>query len=402
MNSWNPVLNLCAEIKDKYLQCFPEPDIVNLEHWLKELDDADYNRIFEPLSITSFKEFALIKYNLIEATELWENPDSIYRECRSVVINLDKMELVLTPFKKFFNINELPENSLEQIKKEINNADSVEITNKLDGSMQNATWYDGQIFMAGSMALDRDNSWRLQDGHGLLMSNPAYVGMIKSYPGATFTFEFTSPRNQILVAYEKDELTLVGIRNIFDGYQWSYKELAETAEEFGVPHVDIENRSLEEILALSHELKCSDKEGWVLNIDGHMVKFKCDDYVSLHKIIANHISPNTVIHAVADGTIDDLLSKIPTAYRYRVQKLINKLVDYMREVRGSVCALYNAAPTDDIKTFMCWVTENVEPKYAGYVRNEYLKKDWHPLRKGSGGYKKYHEIFGEYYTDRGE
>ncbi len=86
---------------------------------------------------------------------MWTNPGSIYRECRSVVIDVVNEQLVLAPFRKFFNLNEVDENRLENILNKIKSAKSIEITDKLDGSMQNARYYNGDIVISGSRALDR-------------------------------------------------------------------------------------------------------------------------------------------------------------------------------------------------------------------------------------------------------
>ena len=48
----------------------------------------------------------------------WDRYDGFYRECRSVVIDIEKECIVLCPFSKFFNINELEETSIENIQKE--------------------------------------------------------------------------------------------------------------------------------------------------------------------------------------------------------------------------------------------------------------------------------------------
>ena len=67
-----------------------------------------------------------------------------FLECRSVVINLKTEEIVIAPFKKFRNLNECPENDIKVVTEEIKNAKTVEITNKLDGSMQCVRWYNGR------------------------------------------------------------------------------------------------------------------------------------------------------------------------------------------------------------------------------------------------------------------
>ena len=70
---------------------------------------------------------------------------------------METEEIVVAPFRKFFNINEIPETSLDVVTKEIQAADLVEITNKLDGSMVSVRWYDGQIFLAGTGCIDKSN-----------------------------------------------------------------------------------------------------------------------------------------------------------------------------------------------------------------------------------------------------
>lgn len=75
-----------------------------------------------------------------------------------MVINLKTEEIVIAPFKKFRNLNECPENDIKVVTEEIKNAKTVEITNKLDGSMQCVRWYNGEIFMSGSQAINPDMS----------------------------------------------------------------------------------------------------------------------------------------------------------------------------------------------------------------------------------------------------
>lgn len=98
-----------------------------------------------------------------------------------MVIDLEKECIVLAPFAKFFNINELEETNLENVQKRISKAKNVEFSDKLDGSMQSARWYDGRIVMAGSQALDPKASWRLQDGYRMINSLPGYGELLRKY-----------------------------------------------------------------------------------------------------------------------------------------------------------------------------------------------------------------------------
>lgn len=326
---------------------------------------------------------------------MWEDKNSIYRECRSVVIDLESEELVLTPFRKFFNLNEVEENKLDNILEEIKNARRVEVTDKLDGSMQSARFYKGEIFMAGSMAIDKRDSWRLEDGYSKLTEN--HKRMIKDTPEFTFIFEYISIKDAHVVNYHKnlEGLYLIGIRNTETGYQLPYEMVKIISKHYKVPMADIENYTLDEILELSKTMKSDKKEGWVLNIDGHMIKIKCDDYVKLHRVLDKFSSINVIIENVAEDRLDDLLSKIPDLYKERIMRIANKIIDYKNKTNKEIEEFYNKAPKENKKVFMIWVKNNVPSNIKGYVRMKYLGKEFNVLKKGCGkvqGYKKLNEL----------
>ena len=60
---------------------------------------------------------------------------------------------------------------MKQIQERISKAFCVEFSDKLDGSMQSARYYNGQIVMSGSQAVDPSQSWRLRDGYSRLTEN---------------------------------------------------------------------------------------------------------------------------------------------------------------------------------------------------------------------------------------
>ena len=109
--------------------------------------------------------------------EFWDRFDNFYRECRSIVINVVSDEIAILPFNKFFNINELDETNIDVVKERMLNAKSIEITDKLDGSMQCGRFYN-KIIMSGSKSLSVNDSWRLADGYKMLTTNENYVQML--------------------------------------------------------------------------------------------------------------------------------------------------------------------------------------------------------------------------------
>ncbi|MFZ5989305.1 MAG: T4 RnlA family RNA ligase [Bacillota bacterium] len=391
--NWNPVYNLFKKIKGDYISTFESLDTISFEDWLTKLNKKEYSDVFKCLRVNQFNEFILIRYGVLEMQEaMWSDPHSIYRECRSIVIDVVNEEIVLAPFRKFFNLNEVEENKLDNVIKKIQNAKSIEITDKLDGSMQSARYYRENIIMSGSMALDPTNSWRLNDGYKRLTED--HKRMITENPDCTFIFEYISLNDAHVVQYKKEQegIYLIGVRNVFTGEQYSYNQIKLYADKYSVPMTKIEDKSFSEILYEVDKLKSYEKEGWVLNIDGHMIKLKCDDYVSLHKILNKLSSVNVIIQSIADDTYDDLLSKVPENFKGRVTSVAKAILEYVKATNEKINDYYIRAPKGDKKEFMIWITQNCPKGIQGYLRQRYLNKDWHVLKTCYGKSVKYKKI----------
>ena len=263
--------------------------------------------------------------NEISNDNFWDLYDGFYKECRSIVIDIKNEDIVLSPYKKFRNLNECEENNIDVITEKIKTAECIEITNKLDGSMQSARFYNNEIIMSGSQAIDMGNSWRLQDGYSILRSQINYLAMLEENPEFTFIFEYITLKDAHVVNYkiEDEGLYLLGMRNVYTGKQLSYKEVRQYANKHNVKMTQIFNKTFNQVIADTKKFKSDEMEGFVINIDGHLVKVKCDDYVQIHKILSNISSINLIIKNIADNSFDDLVSKVPESYKWRVLKVAN-------------------------------------------------------------------------------
>ena len=391
--NWNPVFNIVMNIKKDYINKFNDNNM-NFKTWLEKLNKEEYNNIFSCLQLNQEGNILLIRYGLDEMQKgMWDNPNSIYRECRSIVIDLENEELVLTPFRKFFNLNEVEENKIDKVREEIKNAKYIEITNKLDGSMQSARWYHGEVFMAGSMAINPENSWRLEDGYNMLTEK--HIKMIKEFPIFTFIFEYISKKDAHVVKYNKEDegLYLIGIRDVTTGTEFDYNTVKIFADTYNIKCTDIENISFDECLNQMKKYRADEKEGWVINIDGHKMKLKCDDYVFLHRTLSSISSINNIIKTIADGKdFDDLLSKIPDSHKDRIIEMRDNIYKYLKNINKAIDILYKLSSKDNRKEFMIWVDNKVPNGLKGYVKDKYLKNDINILSNGKQGYKKISEI----------
>lgn len=394
--SWNAALNMFLEIKEKAaasekdLWAYDRKEDTCISYWLRLIGGRKYDEIMKELIINESGDLLLLRYShigsavingeKISADEFWNLYDGLYRECRSVVVDIVNDCLVLTPFRKFRNINECEETSYENIRDMISHASCVEFSDKLDGSMQSARCYKGQIVMAGSQALDAGYSWRLEDGKRMLESLPGYEKMLRENPDTTFIFEYISRKDRHVVQYDTEGLFLTGARDVTDGREVSYREVTDYACRYGIPAAKVFDKTLDEVMAGLDDKPSSEAEGFVLNIDGFKVKIKYNDYVFMHKTLGSMTSMNLIIDSISEGRFDDLYSKIPAPYKGGVAAKAEAVRRYKEEMEKKIDEAYSRAPKGDRKEFMIWVSENVDRGLQGFVREKYLGRPYNVLK----------------------
>ena len=411
--SWNPVLNLFIEMKEKAQKTLPNIwEYKNdtqysscMQYWAERLGIPLYQDILQGIRVNEHENLILVRYNdyfrlfankengeksIYDYENFWFMYDGLFRECRGVVIDIEKNCLVLTPFQKFFNMNEFPETSEKEIREKMKKASVIEFSDKLDGSMQSARYYDGKIVMAGSQAIDPEQSWRLTDGYQRLTEN--HKKMIMENPNKTFVFEYLSRKDAHIVRYDKEGLFLIGMRDVHTGKESDYRDILHTAMEYHVPTTRLFDKTLDEVIGELDKKKANEAEGFVLNIDGYKVKIKYDDYIGLSKLIMSISSENTIIKAVADDSLDDVLAKLPEVYRKDIQKTVQFIYHYIKTMGNAVEYYYSMAPKDSRKDFMIWTEKNIPKFLKNYLRMKYVWNSVDYLKSRNGRYIKMPEI----------
>jgi hypothetical protein len=246
--------------------------------------------------------------------------------------------------------------------------------------------------MSGSMALKKENSWRLEDGYNMLTIS--HQNMIKENEQYTFIFEYISLKDAHVVLYncKQEGLYLIGIRNVYTGQQLSYNEIKDFANRYDVKMTNIETTNIKDVLNNISKYKASNKEGWVINIDGHMIKIKCDDYVQLHRILDKISSINLIIQNIANDTYDDLISKVPESYKDRVQNIAKLIFDYIKEANQNINYYYNLAPKENKKDYMIYIQQKTSKEIQAYLIQKYLGKEYNLLKTYYGKSVKYKKL----------
>ena len=255
--------------------------------------------------------------------------------------------------------------------------------------------------MSASQAIDPDNSWRLADGIRMLNENDNYIKMVKNFPDWTFVFEYISLADAHVVNYEKSQegLYLIGIRDSISGKQFPYSSVLAMKEMYGVKATELVNKTLEEVMSELDSKQSNEAEGFVLNVidkngECNYFKIKYLQYQSIHKILSNISSINLIIKNIADNTFDDLLSKVPDAYRWRVDVVANVVFDYIKSQRKIVSEYLNQVKHLPIKEAMIWIKSNVDKRWAGFVISAYKDglENVNYIKMTSGRYKKMNEM----------
>lgn len=361
--SWNKVLNYVCDLKERYKQETGKDVTGEFTSWLIDPTDKE---ITAPLKISQLGSRVLFKYKsfteiyagLSDPQEFWNAHGGLYRECRGVVIDVETEELILTPFSKFFNIDECEGWTREEIEQRIRKAKVVEFSDKLDGSMQSyRVLPSGEFISSGSTSFDPSTSIRVAKGREFFFSDPAYYRMCADYPWHTFIFEFICPEiDPHVVHYTSNGLWLTGIRDTRTGEHMSYQELITIADAYGVKHTEIYKLTLEDAYSALDKYKGYEKEGLVINIDGFQAKLKYNDFLSIRKVVKNLTSPGPILEAIALGTIDDLLSRIPKPYQEEARKIYCDILSKIGKLNKAItekAESYRELPLQDAMKAIC-------------------------------------------------
>lgn len=372
-------------------------------------------KIFEPLHIVTWNNFVLFKYeNFINLANMgykdndfFDLYDGLYRECRSVVFDVKRLQIVTAPQKKFFNINENPENEIGKIMSKISTCKKIEFSDKLDGSNENFRWYEFENRLIGSSAsvLDRNESWRLDGGYEFIADNEGYLNMMKAFKDWTFMYEYISPKNQIIVYYppEKAGLYLFGMRNVYTGEEKTYEEVIKIGKHFGVPTTEIFDTDMNTLLNSLDDYQCKDKEGWVIRIiqdDGELfkAKLKINEYILMHRAISKIVSPNSIIQAIYENKYDDFFAKIPVGFRDNVNQTKDTIITYISKMRSIIDTYIQKAKKagvydiNNMKGFVEWCNNNVPLNFINYCIAELRGKEYSFIKTKSGRMLKLYEI----------
>jgi RNA ligase len=237
---------------------------------------------------------------------------AIRRECRGLIF--DRAGNIMSrPFHKFFNINEREETQAHCV----DISQPHVIMEKMDGSMIRPIFVDGHLRLATKMGV---TEVAMQAEAWLAAQDPILKQWmaIMMIQDITPIFEWVSPFNKIVLAYETADLVLLALRNNITG---EYLDVGDPKDDklwTVVPQYGRVTGNLNSYI--DRQRGAEGREGDIIRFaDGHMVKVKNDWYVRIHKTVDRIVFDRNIVALILNEEIDDVMPMLPVVQANRVR-----------------------------------------------------------------------------------
>ena len=341
----------------------------------------------EPLAILNYSKEA----GTMSAVQLWDHPyyGETIRQCRGLIYNTRTLEVVATPWPKFFNYGQPGADKFEL-------DEEVFVVDKVDGSL--GILYrepDSQLWsiatrgsFTSDMAVHATNLLRLKyagwwpkiERWAMPQSEPEYE---------TLLFEIVYPENRIVLDYgDMDDLVLLG--SVHVEYGWvSTPADARRKHSWPGPVADhFGNMTLAEVMARPDR---PNAEGYVVLATDpddprrRMVKLKQEDYLELHSAMY-HLSQRRVYNAIMKDRggdpiqygnlgLEELIAAAPDEFHEWVRAQARHLRGMVANQSEMIRAEYHQIMTDTVweTTPLPDVTERQRgwrKQFAGIIKGD--------------------------------
>ena len=243
-------------------------------------------------------------------------PDAL--ECRGHMFRIENGNPVLVslPFPKFFNRGEVEGhiNSADTMDLDFSNDNVDYIAYKEDGSLI-TTYLDanGDLCLKSKTSL---TSTMAVDAMELLPNvvAPFAQRSLLDYcmglerDGYTVIMEYVSPKNIIVLQYDRCDLVVLGVRHRETGEMMNYNDFISIGLDAYTAVNYLHSQKIQDVAEFVDGIpSMRGIEGFVIRLkDGTMVKCKTDEYVSLHHVKDSVTSPRRLMEVVLQEASDDL------------------------------------------------------------------------------------------------
>ncbi len=294
---------------------------------------------------------------------------AIRRECRGLIFGPDGA-LMSRPFHKFFNVNEREETQTHVV----DMSQPHVIMEKMDGSMIRPILVDGHLRLATKMgvtsvAMDAE-AWLAAQDRRLKEWLRTMVDL-----GLTPLFEWVSPFNQIVLAYEAADLVYLGTRDNLTGeYAMDISCPFNTVTQYGSVAGNL-------VDYIARQRGAEGREGDIIRFaDGHMCKIKNDWYVRIHKTVDRIVFDRNIVNLILNEEVDDVVPMLPKVQADRVRDFERRFAERLHNTVEKYDRYWNtvvASGLDRKRYAQEWMPtiKNRDPFAAVYVFGRFGDRD---------------------------
>lgn len=300
------------------------------------------------ITVNESRESNLLIFNYNNAAQHNRRWNKYERACRGLVIDYKHNRVVGRGFDKFFNLNEMPESSVDEINK-LRSLGEIEFTHKMDGSLGISYWDEVKkehCITTRGMFNTPQGQWATQ----FLHEHTNYRALP---PHVSLSCEIIYPKNKIVVDYGSlKDLILIGMRDTQTGEDYPYAALTEWARILGMSLVKREDdmTSLEQLIESSKDV--TGIEGWVGRCaNGFRFKIKTEEYRKLHyQTFAQCPGVQKIRTALLEDRIDEYYKILPPTAAQRLRDSVHFIENHITEQMFAACAMYAELPFNEHMT----------------------------------------------------
>lgn len=241
--------------------------------------------------------------------------NSLVRNARGLTLNRES-EIVTIGFEKFFNYKQLEEyeqydETFKETYSHVSPTDKYTVWEKLDGTFI-ALGVNNDKFIAATSSSTKTKFSKDAQNYFESLSNANELKAYIKENNLSLFFEYTAPKNQIVIPYQKEEYTLIGAR---------HNDIEDTnilrldAQSLSLKSVKPQEMTLDELI--DYQRTNETTEGFVVeNEFGKLIKFKTDYWFQQHQEMGSlffgseytDAKLDTLINLIKNDTIDDYVA----------------------------------------------------------------------------------------------
>lgn len=258
--------------------------------------------------------------NLHDIEGGWTPP---LRELRGLILSFDgEIKMVSRGFNKFFNYNELPECSLQSLGDTFGKTKKFPAREKADGHMieffidkgELCASTRGKFGTASALLAVQNLDVQTFNKISRLYSDFDLMSLVVElvHPDTKVHVRYDEPAMFLLAAFDKEGVLLDLAR---------LQDISSKFPIFTMPALRM--MSLEEMIIEINDRSILNKEGWVMNFDGYLVKFKYISYIG--EMVKSKLSHKYIMNCIKNDRLDKMLNTLEEEIRDHAYHMVEEV-----------------------------------------------------------------------------